>query len=93
MCYGSIKIGGVGGRGRLEEWKRVWVEGWKDGGLYGLEEDSTIKDECATETLHTPVLGINCQILSLVIQLSPLKQLFLNGVFYENRQNRVVFYC
>ena len=45
MCYGSIKIGGVR---EGEGWKSGRVEGWKDGGLYGLEEDSTIKDECAT---------------------------------------------
>ncbi len=49
-------MGGVGGRGRLEEWKSERGYGWKSGrmeGCMGWEEDSTIKDECATETLHT----------------------------------------
>ena len=34
--------------GRVKEGMGGRLEGWKDGGLYGLGGRSTIKDECAT---------------------------------------------
>ena len=47
FCIRYIKMVGVGGRGRLEGWKRGWVE------------DSTIKDECCRIRVWYSALDIS----------------------------------